>query len=171
MEAFRLVANFISRVDQASCLGKQILSRAQIGRVGSRLAAEIYESKGVADGTRDGWLESAHAILSGATDRIFLRQLRKDFDRELYAAQAVVEVLRDVRANGGSVSHWERWCIELDSCSDLKKIATVLDEIFDALPDIGDRHYVKADILKDLAALPGPCRGHRSPGAGLTAFG
>jgi len=171
MEAFRLVANFISRVDLNTRPRNEILSRSQIKRIGQRLAAEIYETKGASDTTRDPWLDSARAVLDGATDKIFLRQLQKGFDRELYAAQAVVEILQDVRANGGLVSKWGRWCLELDRCSDLKNVAAVLAEICDALPDIGDRHYLKVEVLKDLAALPGPCKVHRRPGAGLTAFG
>lgn len=171
MEAFRLIASFISRVDRASRPGNEVLSRSQIKRIGCKLAAEIYEAKGTSDCSRDVWLKSALAVLDGATDKVFLRQLRKGFDRELYATQAAVEILRDVGALGKATSQWARWCVTLDMRTDLGSIAAVLDEICETLPDIGDRHYLKVDVLKDLAALPVNSRPHRRPGAGLTAFG
>ena len=170
MKPLHLVAGFVARVNQTAC-PRDFLSRAQIRRIGLKFVSELYERLGADDVGRDSWLSSARETIVGASDWLFARQFTASFHPETYAVQLLVDVLKEVRELPVVSPELDGWCEALDIECELGAIAAILVEMFDAYPEIGDRYYVKVDIVKDLAAMAGPCKSQRRPGVGLIAAG
>lgn len=171
MKPIGLIAGFMARVDRSAREGNELLSRAQIRRIGSRFVAELFEKMGAADLQRDSWIKDARATVDGAKDALFLRQLPAGFHPEAFALRLAVDVLKELQRVGLQDAQLGCWCSNLELATELKPVAAVLNEICDAYPEIGDRYYIKVEIVRDLATVPALSRPQRSPGAGLTAFG
>jgi hypothetical protein len=171
MDSFRLIAEFVGRVNRVSRDRECVLSRSQIRRVGDRAVAEIYEAKRADDSDRDAWLESARVTVEGAVDSLFRRQFRAESSREIFVLQTVAVVLRGLADCGAEHQKWDGWIATLRDCSDIRVVAEILSEIFDAVPDIGDRYYARVDIIRDMQVTPDLRQDQRRPGAASTAFG